>query len=41
MDASTIRELYAYNRWANAQVLESISRLTDELLTRDLTSCGP
>jgi uncharacterized damage-inducible protein DinB len=36
MDASTIRELYAYNRWANAQVLTSISGLTDEQLTRDL-----
>jgi uncharacterized damage-inducible protein DinB len=36
MDVSSIRELYAYNRWANAQVLKSVAHLTHGQLTRDL-----
>lgn len=33
-----IRELYAYNRWANRRVLEAAQRLPEEALARDLGS---
>jgi uncharacterized damage-inducible protein DinB len=36
-----IRELYAYNRWANRAVLAACGRLDAEELTRDLKSSFP
>ncbi|MGH7673924.1 MAG: DinB family protein [Gemmatimonadales bacterium] len=33
-----VRELYAYNRWANDQVLRAVERLTPEQLLRDTGS---
>ena len=38
MDVATIRELFEYNRWANACVLEAASKLTAEQFTRDLAN---
>jgi len=38
MDVSYLRELYAYNRWANGQTLGAAERLTPEQLTRDCHS---
>lgn len=36
-----IRELYAYNRWANRRLLDAASRLSPEAFTRDLGSSFP
>ena len=36
-----IRDLYAFNRWANALVLDAVSALTDAELTRDLRNSFP
>lgn len=36
-----IRELYAYNRWANHRTLEAASALSEEAFTRDLGSSFP
>lgn len=36
-----IRDLYAYNRWANRRILEAAARLTPEELARDLGSSFP
>lgn len=36
MDVSTIRELYEYNRWANARTLESAAPVTTDSFTREL-----
>lgn len=33
-----IQELYEYNRWANARMLDAASRLTPEQFTKDLRS---
>lgn len=38
MDVKRIQELYEYNRWANARVLDAASRLTPEQFTKDLRS---
>lgn len=36
-----IRELFAYNRWANRRVLDAAARLSPEQLSRDLGSSFP
>lgn len=36
-----IRELYAYNRWANHRLLDAASRLGPEAFTKDLGSSFP
>lgn len=36
-----IRTLFAYNRWANVQFLDALSKLTDEEVGRDLKSSFP
>jgi len=36
MDLKSIQALYDYNRWANAQVLDVVSRLIPEQFSRDL-----
>lgn len=36
-----IRDLYAYNRWANRRTLDAAERLTPEELSRDLGSSFP
>jgi uncharacterized damage-inducible protein DinB len=36
-----IRDLYAYNRWANRRVLDAAARLSPEELSRDLGSSFP
>ena len=41
MDLSEVRFLLAYNRWANAQVLDAADRLTPKEFTRDLRSSFP
>jgi uncharacterized damage-inducible protein DinB len=41
MNQTDIQVLYDYNRWANAQVLEAVSRLTAEQLTKDLGNSFP
>jgi len=41
IDAGTIRELYGYNRWANARIFETVRPLTPEQLARDLGSSYP
>jgi uncharacterized damage-inducible protein DinB len=38
MDAKTIQPLFAYNRWANARILDAAAKLTEEQFTRDLHS---
>jgi uncharacterized damage-inducible protein DinB len=38
MNQTNIQLLYDYNRWANAQILDAVSRLTPEQLTRDLST---
>lgn len=38
MDLATIGELYRYNGWANDQVLDAVSRLSQADFTRDLKS---
>jgi len=38
MNKRDIEYLYEYNRWANAQVLDAVSKLTPEQFTRDLQS---
>lgn len=38
MDLATIGALYRYNSWANEQVLDAVSRLTEADFTRDLKS---
>lgn len=39
--ADEIRDLYAYNRWANRRLLDAASRLDDDALARDLGSSFP
>lgn len=42
MDRITeIRELYAFNRWANQRVLESLASLSAEEFSRDMKSSHP
>lgn len=36
MDLQSIQALYDYNRWANARVLDAVSKLSAEQFTRDL-----
>jgi uncharacterized damage-inducible protein DinB len=36
-----LRDLYAYNRWANRRVLDAAARLSPEQLSRDLGSSFP
>jgi uncharacterized damage-inducible protein DinB len=36
MDLKTIQSLYDYNRWANHQTLDAVSKLTEEQFTVDL-----
>lgn len=36
-----VRELYAYNRWANGRILEAVSRLDRESFEKDLGSSFP
>lgn len=36
MDLKSIQSLYDYNRWANTQVLETVSSLNAEQFTRDI-----
>ena len=36
-----IRELFEYNRWANARILDAAAALDDDALTRDLGSSFP
>lgn len=36
-----IRELFAFDRWANRRILDAVSRLTPEQCTRDLGSSYP
>ncbi|HLY63116.1 MAG TPA: DinB family protein [Terriglobia bacterium] len=36
MDLQSIQALYNYNRWANARVLEAVSKLSPEQFSRDL-----
>ena len=36
MDLKSIQALYDYNKWANAQVFDAVSRLNAEQFTRDL-----
>ena len=38
MNTATIETLFAYNRWANARVLDAAAKLTPEQFTRDLRS---
>src|SRR2546423_8806602 len=38
MNKKDIEQLYEYNRWANAQVLDAVSRLTKEQFAKDLSS---
>ena len=39
--ADEIRDLFAYDRWANRRLLDAVSRLTPEQFTRDLGSSYP
>jgi uncharacterized damage-inducible protein DinB len=41
MTKDDIQELYEYDRWANARVLQSVSTLTAEQFTRDLGGSFP
>ena len=36
MDLKSIQSLYDYNRWANARVLDAVSKLTAEQFTREI-----
>ena len=36
MDAETIRELYDYNRWANARSIEAASKVPEESFVREI-----
>lgn len=36
MDLQSIQAFYAYNRWANARVLDAVSKLSAEQFNRDL-----
>jgi uncharacterized damage-inducible protein DinB len=38
MNKQDVEYLYEYNRWANARVLDSVSKLTPEQFSRDLQS---
>jgi uncharacterized damage-inducible protein DinB len=39
MDRLTeLKELYAYNRWANNEILDAVAELSDQQFTRDLGS---
>ena len=38
MNQSDIQFLYEYNRWANARILDAVSRLTAEQFTTDVAS---
>ncbi|MDT7603857.1 MAG: hypothetical protein QOF61_1854, partial [Acidobacteriota bacterium] len=41
MDTNDIRQLFDYNGWANALVLDAAARLSEEELTRDLKNSFP
>jgi uncharacterized damage-inducible protein DinB len=41
IEVETIRELYGYNRWANARIFEAVRPLTPEQFGRDLGSSYP
>lgn len=41
MTPDHVRQLYAYNRWANRRVLDSVAALGEGELTRDLASSFP
>ena len=41
IEVGTIRELYGYNRWANARIFEAVRPLTPEQFGRDLGSSYP
>lgn len=41
MDLHNIHELYAYNRWANARILDATAKLTEEQFLRDLRNSFP
>ena len=41
MTPEHVRELYAFNAWANRRILDACSKLTDEQFTRDLGSSFP
>lgn len=41
MNSSDLRELYAYNRWAHARVLDSAAQLTSEQYSQDLGGSFP
>jgi uncharacterized damage-inducible protein DinB len=41
IDPSAIRELYRYNRWANARAFEAVATLSQEQFARDLGSSHP
>ena len=38
MNKRDVEYLYEYNRWANARILDAVSKLTPEQFTRDLQS---
>jgi len=41
MNKSDVEYLLEYNRWANARILDEVSKLTPEQFTRDLKSSHP
>jgi len=41
IDATALKELYRYNRWANGRVFEVVSGLSEEQFVRDLGSSHP
>jgi uncharacterized damage-inducible protein DinB len=41
MDATDLRRLYGYNRWANARILDVASRLTREQFVKAIPSSFP
>jgi uncharacterized damage-inducible protein DinB len=38
MNKNDIQQLYEFNRWANARILDAVSKLTPEQFTTDLSS---
>jgi uncharacterized damage-inducible protein DinB len=41
IDVSVIQQMYRYNGWANARLIEAVSRVTADQFTRDLGSSYP
>jgi uncharacterized damage-inducible protein DinB len=41
LDVDTIREIYAFQRWANGRIFEVVAPLTDEEYARDLGGSFP